>query len=68
MMLFGEHSRNNTLRDSVLKNCLLHSIKSTHPATVKGRSGGREGGGRGRWREVVRGFGTGGVDFLGWDG
>ena len=44
MMLFGEHSRNNTLRDSVLKNCLLHSIKSTHPATVKGRSGGREGG------------------------
>ena len=30
MMLFGEHSQNNTLRDSVLKNCLLQSIKSTH--------------------------------------
>ena len=33
MMLFGEHSRNNTLRDSVLKNCLLQSIKSTHPVS-----------------------------------
>ena len=29
-MLSIEHSRNNTFSDCVLKNCLLHSITSTH--------------------------------------